>query len=121
MSASTSSALRGDELTASILRYLRRAPNQERDLAELAAETGIEPEALQITVERLHRRRLLIAPFIEPSRAGGAKLTSEGLRWLIAREGGVRVVTAQPSCDAPAAGSYLGHFTELLRQLGATE
>lgn len=78
----------GDDLTAAILRYLRRAPNEERPLDPLAGELGIDPEALQLAVERLHGRRLLIAPFVEPGRAGGAKLTAVGLRWLIDREGG---------------------------------
>lgn len=54
----------------------------------LAEELGIDPEALQLAVERLHRRRVLIVPFVEPGRAGGAKLTAVGLRWLIAHEGG---------------------------------
>jgi hypothetical protein len=89
-------ALQGDDLAAAILRHLRRAPNQERDLAELAGELNVDPETLQLTVERLHRRRLVIAPFIEPGRAGGAKLTQVGLRWLIAREGGT-------SADTPVA------------------
>jgi zinc/manganese transport system substrate-binding protein len=40
---------------------------------------------------------------------------------FLAREGGVRVVVAAPSCDTAAAGSYLAHFTALLRQLGATD
>jgi hypothetical protein len=31
---------------------------------------------------------MVVAPFIEPGRAGGAELTAVGLRWLIAREGG---------------------------------
>ena len=33
---------------------------------------------------------------------------------FLARESGVRVVTASPSCDAPTAGSYLNHFRTLL-------
>jgi hypothetical protein len=78
----------GDDLTAAILRYLRRVPNEERPLDPLAAELGMDPEALQLAVERLHGRRYLIAPFVEPGRAGGAKLTAVGLEWLIAREGG---------------------------------
>jgi hypothetical protein len=82
------SALGGEALVAAILRHLRRAPNQERDLAELADELNVDPETLQVTVERLHGRRLVIAPFIEPGRAGGAKLTQVGLRWLLAHEGG---------------------------------
>ena len=85
---SSSARPRGDELTAAILRHLRRAPNQERELAGLAHEVGVEPEALQVVVERLHRRSMLIAPFIEPGLAGGAKLTEVGLRWLVAHEGG---------------------------------
>jgi hypothetical protein len=78
----------GDELTAAILRHLRRAPNQEMALDALAAELGVEPQVLQLAVERLHRRRLLIAPFVEPGQAGGAQLTQVGLAWLIAHEGG---------------------------------
>jgi DNA-binding Lrp family transcriptional regulator len=88
VTAKNAAAPRGDELTAQILRELRRAPNQERPLDALAQEMGIVPEALQLAVERLHRRRFVIAPFIEPGRAGGATLTAVGLSWLIAREGG---------------------------------
>jgi hypothetical protein len=84
----TRAAPRGDELTAAILRHLRRAPNEEMSLDTLAAELGVEPQALQLAVERLHRRRLLIAPFVEPGQAGGAQLTQVGLAWLIAYEGG---------------------------------
>jgi hypothetical protein len=75
-------------LTAAILRHVRRAPNREIDLEALALELGTDAQALQLAVERLHGRRLLIAPFIEPSRAGGAQLTEVGLRWLIDHEGG---------------------------------
>lgn len=88
MAGHETSALRGDDLTAAVLRHLRRAPNQERDLGDLAEELGIPSTELQVFVERLHRRRLLIAPFIEPGQAGGATLTEVGLRWLLAHEGG---------------------------------
>ncbi len=88
MSPTKASAKRGDELTAAILRHLRRYPNRELDLDALAAELGIDPVELQVSVERLHQRRFLIAPFIEPGQAGGAKLTQVGLQWLIAHEGG---------------------------------
>jgi hypothetical protein len=57
-------------------------------LDTLAAELDVEPQAVQLAVERLHRRRLLIAPFVEPGQAGGAQLTQVGLAWLIAHEGG---------------------------------
>ena len=71
-------------------------------LDALAAELGVEPRSLQLTVERLHRQRLLIAPFVEPGEAGGARLTEVGLRWLIAYEGGSpRDV---PVAFQPAAG-----------------
>ncbi len=43
---------------------------------------------MQLAVERLHRRRFVVAPFIEPGTAGGAELTELGLEWLIEREGG---------------------------------
>ena len=58
------------------------------DLGPLATELGIDPYHVQLTVERLHRRRFLIAPFIEPGTAGGAELTEKGLRWLLDREDG---------------------------------
>ena len=78
----------GDELEAAILRYLRLSPNSAVDLAPLAVELGVDPFTMQLAVERLHRRRFVVAPFIEPGKAGGAELTELGLRWLIDREGG---------------------------------
>lgn len=88
MTKRTRATPHGDELTAAILRHLRRAPNQYMALDTLAAELDLEPQAVQLAVERLHRRRLLIAPFVEPGQAGGAQLTQVGLAWLIAHEGG---------------------------------
>ena len=78
----------GDDLDAVILRFLRATPNRALDLAPLAADLGVDPVTMQLAVERLHARRMVVAPFIEPGRAGGAELTNVGLRWLIAREGG---------------------------------
>jgi hypothetical protein len=78
----------GDELAAEILRFLRAAPNRVVDLAPLADQLGVEPVTMQLAVERLNGRRMVVAPFIEPGRAGGAELTNVGLSWLIAREGG---------------------------------
>lgn len=78
----------GEELDAAILRFLRATPNRALDLAPLAAELGVEPVVMQLAVERLHARRMVVAPFVEPGRAGGAELTQVGLRWLIAHEGG---------------------------------
>ena len=78
----------GEELDAAILRFLRATPNSALDLGPLAADLGVDPIAMQLAVERLHVRRMVVAPFIEPGRAGGAELTAVGLRWLIAREGG---------------------------------
>lgn len=76
------------DLDVAILRRLRRLPNQAVDLAPLAAELDAEPFEVQLAVERLHRRRMVVAPFIEPGAAGGAELTEKGLRWLIDHEGG---------------------------------
>jgi hypothetical protein len=84
----TEAPIDGEQLDAAILRFLRRFPNQTVDLAPLAVELGMEPYRLQLVVEALHRRRMVVAPFIEPGAAGGATLTQVGLRWLIAREGG---------------------------------
>ncbi|MDQ2854557.1 MAG: hypothetical protein M3R32_06830 [Chloroflexota bacterium] len=78
----------GAELDAAILRYLRATPNAALDLVPLAEKLGVDPIAMQLAVERLHGRRMVVAPFVEPGRAGGAELTEVGLRWLIAREGG---------------------------------
>ena len=80
--------LDGAELDAAILRFLRRHPNSTVDLGPLANELGVNPYRLQLAVEDLGRRRMVVVPFIEPGMAGGATLTGVGLRWLIAREGG---------------------------------
>ena len=86
----------GLQLDAAILRLLRRYPNQTVDLTPLAAELGIDPYRLQLAVEDLGRRRMVVVPFIEPGSAGGATLTQVGLQWLLEREGG------KPA-DKPAA------------------
>jgi hypothetical protein len=78
----------GEELDAVILRFLRAKPNQALDLTPLAEELAVDPIAMQLAVERLDRRRMVVTPFIEPGKAGGAELTAVGLRWLIEREGG---------------------------------
>lgn len=78
----------GSQLDAAILRFLRRFPNRTVDLAPLADELGVDPYRIQLAVEDLGRRRMVVVPFIEPGSAGGATLTAVGLRWLIAREGG---------------------------------
>jgi hypothetical protein len=77
-----------DELYARILRALRRAPNSVVELTSLAQELGMEPQALQVELERLGRRGLVVLPFIEPGLGGGAELAQKGLEWLIAYEGG---------------------------------
>ena len=77
-----------EQLDLAILRFLRAKPNAAVDLSPLAADLRVDPITIQLAVERLHRRRMVVAPFIEPARAGGAELTEVGLRWLIAQEGG---------------------------------
>jgi len=88
MPAATEAPLAGDQLDAAILRTLRRFPNETVELGPLAEELKVDPFTVQLAVERLHNRRLVVAPFIEPGTAGGATLTQVGLRWLIEREGG---------------------------------
>lgn len=90
----------GDDLDAAILRYLRLFPNRFVDLAPLAEQLGIDPFAMQLTVERLGRRRLLNVPFIEPGTANGGELTEAGARWLIRHEGGKPL--DRPSALKPA-------------------
>ncbi len=48
----------------------------------------MEPQALQVELERLGRRGFVVLPFIEPGVGGGAELAQKGLAWLIAYEGG---------------------------------
>lgn len=91
----------GAQLDAAILRFLRRYPNHTVDLAPLAGELGLEPTRIQLAVEVLARRRMVVVPFIEPGTAGGATLTAIGLRWLLDREGGSPADT--PTALKPAS------------------
>jgi hypothetical protein len=77
-----------NELYARILRFLRRSPNAVVELMPLAEELKMAPAAVQVELERLARRGLVVLPFIEPGAAGGAELAQSGLEWLIAHEGG---------------------------------
>ena len=102
MPSAADAPIDGAQLDAAILRFLRRFPNQTVDLAPLADELGLEPFRIQLAVEGLARRRMVVAPFIEPGTAGGATLTAVGLRWLIDREGGApadRPTALQPARD----------------------
>lgn len=100
--AATEAPIDGEQLDAAILRFLRRFPNETVDLGPLARELGLDPYRMQLAVERLAARRMVVAPFIEPGTAGGATLSEIGLRWLIAREGGKPAdvpVAFQPATD----------------------
>ena len=92
----TEAPIDGAQLDAAILRFLRRFPNRSVDLQPLADELKLDPYRLQLAVEDLGRRRMVVVPFIEHGTAGGAELTAVGLRWLLEREGG------KPA-DKPAA------------------
>jgi hypothetical protein len=76
------------QLDLAILRFLRRLPNRTVELTALAEELSVDPYRIQLAVEDLGRRRMVVVPFIEPGPAGGATLSAVGLRWLIEREGG---------------------------------
>jgi hypothetical protein len=92
----------GAQLDAAILRFLRRYPNQTVDLGPLAEELELDPYRVQLAVEALAARKMVVAPFIEPGTAGGATLTAVGLRWLIDREGGTPAdvpVAIQPATE----------------------
>ncbi|MGF7473633.1 hypothetical protein WFJ45_23005, partial [Salmonella enterica subsp. enterica serovar Minnesota] len=67
-----------DQLTAAVLRFLRRYPNRTVELSPLAEELAVDATRLQLLVERLGRRGLVVVPFIEPGTAGGATLTEKG-------------------------------------------
>lgn len=90
----------GAQLDAVILRFLRQFPNRTVELNPLAEELGVDPTRMQLAVEDLGRRRMVVVPFIEPGSAGGATLTAIGLRWLIDREGGSPADT--PTAFKPA-------------------
>jgi hypothetical protein len=86
--SATEAPIDAAQLDAAILRFLRHFPNQTVDLGPLATELGLEPFRMQLAVESLAQRRMVVAPFIEPGTAGGATLTEIGLQWLLEREGG---------------------------------
>ncbi|HEX5040125.1 MAG TPA: hypothetical protein VFW95_08330 [Candidatus Limnocylindria bacterium] len=86
--AATDAPIDGVQLDAAILRFLRRYPNQTVELGPLAEQLKLDPYRVQLAVEELGRRRMVVVPFIEPGTAGGATLTQIGLRWLISHEGG---------------------------------
>jgi hypothetical protein len=94
--AATDAPIDDAQLDAAILRFIRQYPNRTVELLPLADELGVDPYRLQLAVEDLGRRRMVVVPFIEPGSAGGATLTSVGLRWLLEREGGT-------PADKPAA------------------
>jgi hypothetical protein len=97
----------GAQLDAAILRFLRHFPNETVDLAPLAEELGIEPSRIQLAVEALGQRRMVVIPFIEPGPAGGGTITEVGLRWLIDREGGKpadKPIALQPAKNHVRAG-----------------
>jgi hypothetical protein len=98
--AQVGQALDGVDLDTAILRALRKRPNRTVDLAPLAEELNVDPFRLQLRIEHLGRRRMVVVPFIEPGTAGGATLTEVGLRWLLAREGGTP--TEKPVALQPA-------------------
>ena len=86
--SATDAPIDGVQLDAAILRFLRRYPNETVDLMPLAEELGVEPKRVQLAVESLGQRRMVVIPFIEPGPAGGGTITEVGLRWLIEHEGG---------------------------------
>jgi hypothetical protein len=86
--AATEAPIDNTQLDAAILRFLRRYPNQTVDLAPLAEELAVDPYRMQLAVEDLGRRRMVVVPFIEPGSAGGATITEVGVRWLLDLEGG---------------------------------
>jgi len=94
--AATDAPIDAVQLDAAILRFVRRYPNLTVDLGPLAEQLKLDPYRIQLAVEELGRRRMVVVPFIEPGTAGGATLTAVGLRWLIKHEGG------KPA-DQPAA------------------
>ena len=86
--AATEAPIDNTQLDAVILRFLRRYPNQTVDLTPLAEELKVDPYRMQLAVEDLGRRRMVVVPFIEPGTAGGATISQVGVRWLLDFEGG---------------------------------
>jgi len=74
---------------------------------------GIPPTAKHLAeLVQLARERKIPLLLQEP-------YFSEDAGKFLARETGLRVVMAAPSCDGPEAGSYLKHFDSLVAQLVA--
>ena len=70
----TEAPIDNTQLDAAILRFLRRYPNQTVDLTPLAEELAVDPYRMQLAVEELGRRRMVVVPFIEPGTSGGATI-----------------------------------------------
>ena len=75
--AATDAPIDNAQLDAAILRFLRRYPDQTVDLMPLADELKVDPYRMQLAVEDLGRRRMLVVPFIEP---GERHITTWGAR-----------------------------------------
>jgi zinc/manganese transport system substrate-binding protein len=72
---------------------------------------GIPPTAKHLQeLVAIARQRKVTALIQEP-------YFSDDAGKFLARESGVRIVRASPSCDGPQAGSYLAHFDAVLGQL----
>jgi ABC-type Zn uptake system ZnuABC Zn-binding protein ZnuA len=82
-------------------------------LANVEPVPGIPPTAKHLaeliqTAKAQHVQVLIQEPYF-PGDPGK----------FLQREAGVRPITASPSCDEPAAGSYLSHFQQLLGAMTA--
>jgi zinc/manganese transport system substrate-binding protein len=82
-------------------------------LANVEPVPGIPPTAKHLaeliqTAKAQHVQVLIQEPYF-PTDPGK----------FLQREAGVRPITASPSCEEPAAGSYLAHFHQLLTEMTA--
>lgn len=101
----------------------RRMFSYHRSWPYLAAAFGIEIVDTVEPVPGIPPTARHLADLVRTAKARNVKLliqepyfSTEASRFL-ARQAGVRAVTASPSCDSPAAGSYLAHIDQVLAAL----
>lgn len=104
----------------------RRMFSYHRSWPYLAAAFGIEIVDTVEPVPGIPPTARHLADLVRTAKARDVKLLiqepyfgTDASRFL-ARQAGVRAVTASPSCDSPAAGSYLEHIDKVLAALAGS-
>ena len=97
------------------MRILSKFP--DRSNAELARDTGVSPQAMNMVLRSLEERRLVVRPAsVESGRSLPAKLTRTGADLLARTDSGVRAAESQ--LMASLSAEQRREFREILAALG---